>query len=118
MLQDRKEQNRLDDWKEFQFREYKKADGFIKDMENAAKDKKVSEGRLHAAIAAGKSANEKQSMKEHGVIVHEARRGTAEIKLKRQNMYLKWIDEQLPIISYECQASGMRSETRNHHQSS
>jgi hypothetical protein len=30
-------------------------------------------------------------------------RGTAKTELERQNVLLKWIDEQLPIIASECQ---------------
>lgn len=38
--QNRKEQSRLDDWKEFQFREYRKADGFIREIEHAEEELK------------------------------------------------------------------------------
>ena len=110
LLQNRKEQSRLDDWKEFQFREYGKADGFIGDMERAVEDKKRSESRLQAAIDKGQPADEIEWMKQQGVVIHEARRGTAERELKRHAVFLKWIDEQLPIIASECAPSGINSE--------
>lgn len=87
-------------------------------MENAAKNKRALEGRLQAAIAAGKSADEVQSIKEQGIVIHEARRGPAEIELKRQNIFLKWIDKQLPIIAFEFRPSGIRSEIRDDHKPS
>lgn len=37
----------------------------------------------------------------------KARRGGAEIGLERQNVLLKWIDEQLPIIASECRTSAI-----------
>jgi len=105
LLQNRKEQSRLDDWKEFQFREYRKADGFIREMERAGEDLKVSESRLQAAIDAGRPADKIEWIKGQGVAIHKARRGTAELELKRHAVFLKWMDEQLPII-----ASDIRSE--------
>ena len=117
MLQNRKEQSRLDDWKEFQFREYRKADGFIGDIERAAKELKTSQKGLQAAIAAGRPVDRIKWIKEQGVAYDKAQRGTAERELKRHAVFLKWIDEQLPIIASECQSSGIRSESRDDHQS-
>ena len=118
MLQNRKEQSRLDDWKEFQFYEYRTADAYMRDMKRAEADYKASEIRLQAAIDANLPAEEIEVKRMFGVGHDEARRGTAEADLKRQAVLLKWIDEQLPIIASECRQLGPRSETRGDHQSS
>ena len=117
LLPNRKDQSRLDDWKEFQFHEYRTADRFIADIERAAKELKTSEEELQAAIAAGRPADRINRIQEQGVGYDKAQRRTAERKLKRHAVFLKWIDEQLPIIASECQLSGIRSESRDEHQS-
>ena len=118
LLQDRREQSRLEDWKEFQFCEYRRADGIVKEIELAEEELKVSESRLQAAIAAGQPADEIEWIQQQGVGNEQARRGTAKRESSRQVVFLRWIDEQLPIIASECAVSGNRSEIRNDHQSS
>ena len=113
LLQNRKEQSRLDDWKEFQYWEHKKADGLVKKMEQAAEAEKLSETRLQAAIDAEQPADRIEWIKEQGVARHEARRGTAGIELRRQAVLLKWIAEQLPMIAAECRTSGFRSAAQD-----
>ena len=72
LLQDRKEQSRLQDWVEFQYWEYKKVDRLEEDRERYADE-----------------------------------------VLPRQNVLLKWIDEQLLIIASECQTSVIGTHVSN-----
>lgn len=101
LLQDRKEQSRLEDWKEFQYWEYRKADGLVEEMDHYAEGVKRQEKRLQAAIDAGRPADEIKMIREDTLAIMKGRRGGAEIELERRNVLLKWIDEQLPIIASE-----------------
>ena len=105
LLQDRKEQSRLQDWVEFQYWEYKKADGFVNERERYAGEVQEQEERLQTAIDEDQPAEEIEWIRDHSLALMEGRRGGAEIDLGRQNVLLKWIDEQLPIIASECQTS-------------
>jgi hypothetical protein len=113
LLQDRKEQSRLQDWIEFQYWEYKKADRFVKQMEHYAEEVKGQEKRLQAAIDAELPAEKIAMIRDDTLAIMKGRRGGAEIHLQRQNVLLKWIDEQLPIIASECQASALSMQATN-----
>ncbi|KAK3700523.1 hypothetical protein LTR37_015924 [Vermiconidia calcicola] len=117
LLQNRKEQSRFDDWKEFHYWEHTKADRSIKEMVRAAGAKKACESQLQTAIDEGQAADRIEWVKEQGVAAYEARRGTAEIELERQAVLLEWIGEQLPIIASECASSYICSDTRDDCQS-
>jgi hypothetical protein len=52
-------------------------------------------------------------IREHTLAITKGRRGGAEIDLQRQNVLLKWIDEQLPIIASECQRSVIGTQATN-----
>ena len=117
LLQDRKEQSRLEDWVEFQYWEYKKADRLVKEMDRYAEEVKGQEKRLQAAIDAGRPADKIKMIREHSLALMKGRRGGAEIELERQNVLLKWIDEQLPIIASECQTSAISTHLPNECQS-
>ena len=114
----RKEQSRLDDWKEFQFREYRKADQFTKEIERAEEDLKTSERELQASIVAGHPADRINWIKVQGVAYDKARRGTAQRELKRHAVFLKWIDEQLLMVASECAPLDVPSHFQDHDQSS
>ena len=105
LLQDRKEQSRLQDWVELQYWEYKKADGFVNERERYAGEVQEQQERLQAAIDEDQPAEEIEWIRDHSLALMEGRRGGAGIDLERQNVLLKWIDEQLPIIASECQTS-------------
>ena len=113
LLQDRKEQSRLQDWVEFQYWEYKKADRLIKERERYAEEVKNEETELQAAIDANLPVNKIKWMRDHTLAITKARRGGAEIELQRQNVLLKWIDEQLLIIASECQTSVIGTHVSN-----
>ena len=117
LLQDRKEQSRLEDWVEFQYWEYKKADRLVKERERYAEGVKRQEVRLQEAIDAGQSVEKIEMIREHSLALMEGGRGGAEISLERQNILLKWIDEQLPIIASECQTSVISTHLPNDCQS-
>ena len=117
LLQDREEQSRLQDWVEFQYWEYKKADRLVKERERYAEGVKRQEKRLQAAIDASRPADEIKMIREHSLALQEGARGGAEIELARQNVLLKWIDEQLPIIASESQTSAISAHLSNECQS-
>ena len=117
LLQDRKEQSRLQDWVEFQYWEYRKADRLVKQMVRYAEEVKDEETELQAAIDGGRPADEIEWIRDHTLAITKGRRGGAEIELGRQNVLLKWIDEQLPIIASECQTAVISTQLPNDCQS-
>ena len=52
-------------------------------------------------------------IREHTLAIMKERRGSAEIDLQRQNVLLKWIDKQLPIIASECQTLAISRHVLN-----
>ena len=117
LLQDRKEQSRLEDWAEFQHWEYRKADRFVKEMERYAEEVKDEETRLQVAIDEGRPPDKIEWIRQHVIPITKARRGTAKRELERQNVLLKWIDEQLHSIASECQTSAISTNVPNDCQS-
>ena len=117
LLQDRKEQSRLEDWVEFQYWEYRKADRLVKEIERYAEGMKRQEKRLQAAIDTGRPADEIKIIREHSLALMKGGRGTAKTELERQNVLLKWIDEQLPIIASERQTPTISTHVPNDCQS-
>lgn len=113
LLQDRKTQSRLQDWAEFQYWEYKKADRFVKEKEQYAEGVTRQEKRLQAAIDAGEPQEKVDMIRDHTLAILKGRRGGARIDLERQSVFLKWIDEQLPIIAFECKTSTLSTQAPN-----
>ena len=86
-------------------------------MDRYAEGVKRQEKRLQAAIDAGRPADEIKMIREDTLAIMKGRRGGAEIELERQNVLLKWIDEQLPIMTSECQTSAISTHIPNDCQS-
>jgi hypothetical protein len=86
-------------------------------MDRYAEEVKEQEERLQAAIDAELPAEKIAMIREHSLALMEGRRGGAEIELERQNVLLKWIDEQLPIIASECQMPAISTHVPNDCQS-
>jgi hypothetical protein len=85
LLQDRKLQSRLQDWVEYQYIKYKKADKLSKDLDNASNAYEA----------------EKQNANNDNLPLLKDRLEGAEIDLQRQRVLLKWVDEQIRMIAAE-----------------
>ncbi|KAK5017423.1 hypothetical protein LTR16_001574 [Cryomyces antarcticus] len=114
LCQDRRQQSRLDDWKEYQFYQYRTADRFTRQMKYAEMRLKLSQERLQAAQEAGQSAQSIELIKEYGVAHWKGEMGSARIDLERHDILLRWIDEQLPKVASECGSSSLEIKTRDH----
>jgi hypothetical protein len=88
LLQDRKSQFRLQDWVEYQYIQYKRADKLSKDLDNASKAYEA----------------EKENPNKGNLTLLKDRLEGAEIDLQRQRVLLKWVDEQVRIIGSESPA--------------
>lgn len=105
LSQRRQEQSHLDDWREYQVWELAKSDRVDKRMARATQDKEASQQRLLAAVHAGQPTERTRWIKEQGVDAYEARRGTAEIELRRHAVLLQWVAEQVSIVASETATS-------------
>jgi hypothetical protein len=82
-------------------------------MDRYAEEVKDEEKELQVAIDECWPVEKIRWIREHTLAITKGRRGGAEIDLQRQNVLLKWIDEQLPIIASECQRSVIGTQATN-----
>ena len=101
LLQDRREQSTLADWKEFQFYEYCKAHRIRLGIEQAGRDLEDAQERLRDSIDAGASAFDISLERDLSVTMLKARCEGEKDELVRHVGYLRWIDAQLLIMESE-----------------
>ncbi|KAJ9624470.1 hypothetical protein H2203_005205 [Taxawa tesnikishii (nom. ined.)] len=107
---DHTRQTQLDDWREYQYYQYRKADRFRKDMKYAETRMERSQEKQQAAIDAGQATESINSIEKADITYWRAKRGTARRKLEKHSILLKWIGEQIPIIASGHQSPGRGPE--------
>ncbi len=103
LVRDRKAQGALEDWKEYQFYEYRIYDQI--DEETAEFHDPYLGHYSHPPSRPGSPMREWEMVEETRRKAREWQKGTRIFRLEKQAFYLKWVDEQLLLVASECGAS-------------
>ncbi len=97
LQRERERQNVLNDWKEFQVYEHQNLGPLEKDVRKAEKGLDSAQKRWEGVELS--EANKPSWMSDLGW--HKGDMGTAKRELARLNVWLEWIEQQLPMIASE-----------------